>query len=384
MRKLIKLKKDLSVVFSIGINEFLNPDIIYLPIKKNYKSLVKINDEVLKGQIVIENNLNKVISPISGIVLSCEKKNVDGVKENCLVIQNNFKEKAKNLSRKKDVKFDKETIVSKLYEYYFKYIASVLESKKINNLVISGIEDEPYIANNIYIINQYCKEILDMADTISTAFNISKTFIAMKSNDTRNIEKLLSKIGTYPNISLTLVDDKYLLGNQFFLLENLGLTELDTLVIDARTLLDIYYALKYNKAPLETFITISGPSLIRSSVIKVKVGTKIKDIIDNNYKLSCKNNLYVLNGLMTGCECDIDNTIVTRNTAGVIVIPKEDHEEKKCINCGLCLKVCPVKVNPKKVMDGRKISKNCFDCGLCSYICPSHINLRKFLRGEYE
>ena len=180
------------------------------------------------------------------------------------------------------------------------------------------------------------------------------------------------------------MDDKYLLGNSFFLLEHLSLKELDTFVIDARDLLDIYYALKYNKAPLETFITISGPSLSRSSVIKVKIGTKIKDIIDNNYKLINKNNLYILNGLMTGHECDIDNTIVTRNTLGVVVIPKAECEEKKCINCGLCFKVCPVKVNPKKVMDARKISKNCIDCGLCSYMCPSHINLRRFLRGEYE
>lgn len=384
MRKLVKLKKDLSIVFNTQITEFLNPDEIYLPIKKNYQLLVKPGEEILKGQIIIENNLNKVISPISGIIKGIEIKNVDGKQTNCLVVQNNFKEKNKNYIRKKESKFDKEIIVSKLYEYYFKYIASVLETKKINNLVISGIEDEPYITNNVYVINKYSKEILEMADILSSAFNIENTLIVMKSNDTKGVETYLAKMGTYPNLALTLVDDKYLLGKSYFLLEYLNLKDLDTLVIDARTFLDMYNALKYNKYVYETFITISGPSVSRSQVIKVKIGSKIKDIIDNSIKIKGKDNVYVLNGLMAGHECDINNTIVTKHTLGVVVVPKEEIKEEKCINCGLCFKVCPVKVNPKKVMDSHKISNNCFDCGLCSYICPSHINLRRFLRGEYE
>ena len=384
MRKLIKLKKDISIVFNTQITEFLNPDVIYLPIKKNYKLLVKGNEVVLKGQVVIENNLNKVISPISGVAVKIDKKNIDGVLTNCLVIENDFKEKNKNYIRKKEIKYDKEIIISKLYEYYFKYIASILETKKINNLVISGIEDEPYIANNVYVVSKYSKEILEMADILSSAFKIENTLIAMKSNDTRNVETYLSKIGTYPNICLTLVDDKYLLGKSYFLLEYLDLKELDTLVIDARTFLDMYNALKYNKCTFETFITISGPSVSRSQVIKVKIGTLIKDAIENSIKVKGKDNVFILNGLMTGQECDINETVVTRNTLGVVIIPKEEIKESKCINCGLCFKVCPVKVNPKKVMDSHKISNNCIDCGLCTYICPSHINLRRFLRGEYE
>jgi len=331
-----------------------------------------------------ENNLNKIISPISGKVMGTSRKNVDGEVINCITIANDFKEKNKTYSRKRELKLDKDVIVSKLYEYYFKYIASVLESKKINHLVISGIEDEPYIANNVYVVNKFVKEILEMADILSCSFKIEQTVIAMKSNDTRNIETYLSKIGTYPNITLTLVDDKYLLGKPFFLLEYLNLSDLDTLVIDARTFLDMYYALKYNKHPHETFITISGPSVLRSKVIKVKIGTLLKDVIDNTVKLNYDDNKYILNGLMTGFECDINKAVVTKNTLGVVIIPNKVTEEQKCINCGLCFKVCPVKVNPKKVMDSHKISNNCLDCGLCSYICPSHINLRKFLRGEYE
>lgn len=383
MRKLIKLQKDLSICYSSTIADFLNPDQVYIPKKDNYELLVKQNENVLKGQIILENNLNKVISPISGVIQGLINKNVDGKIQKTVVIQNDFKEKEKSNNRKIK-KYNKEIIISKLYEYYFKYIASILESKKINHLIIKGLDDEPYIVNNSYILNSYHREVLELADLLTTQFNIVNTLIVIKSNDTSNIEKYLANIGTYPNIHLKLIEDYYLLGNDYFLLENLALSERDTLVIDAKTFLEIYYALFYNKYFHETFITISGQSIEKAYVIKAKNGSLLSDIIDKFIKYKDEKHIFILNGLMTGVKCEPQKTIVTKNTKGVIIIPDKEIPSTKCISCGLCYKVCPVKVNPKKVMDSHKISNNCLDCGLCSYICPSYINLRKYLRGEYE
>jgi electron transport complex protein RnfC len=148
---------------------------------------------------------------------------------------------------------------------------------------------------------------------------------------------------------------------------------------------ELYNAIKYNKFTYETFITIAGPSLVKSMVLKVKVGTLMKDIINNKFKINNKgNNLFILDGLMTGSPCQIEKTMVTKNTIGLIVIPDEEIKENSCINCGMCYKICPVRVNPKKVMDTGVRSSNCINCGLCSYICPSHINLRAFLEGNHE
>lgn len=384
MRKLIKLKKDYNIIFDNSIVDFLNPDYVYLPIKDNYDVLVKPNDAVLKGQIILENNLNKNISPISGIVGQNSICYCDGQKVNALLIQNDFKEKEKLYNRKKLTNYKKDVIISKLYDFYFKYIANILETKKINNLIINGIEDEPYIENNPYILKKYNKEILEMADIFSNSFEIPNTMITIKSSNTRIIEAYLSKIGTYPNITIKLVDDKYLLGTPFFLMEYLSLTEDDTLIIDARTFISIYKGLKYNKDTTETYITISGDAIEKSKVIKVKIGTLLKDVVENYIKIVDKDCIYILNGLMRGYECNISNTIISKNTLGLIINHKEEINESKCNLCGLCYKICPVKVNPKKVMDTNRKSENCIDCGLCSYICPCHINLRKYLRGENE
>lgn len=381
MRKLIKLETDKNVIFNQNINEFISSDEIYIPIKSNYQLLVKIGEQVYKGQIILENNLNKVISPISGIVGNIDNKMVDGKLMRCLNIHNDYKERMKSL-RHKEIKYTKDTLISKLYENYFKYIANTLETKKINNLIINGLDDEPYILNNSYIVNKYAKELLFMTDLLASTFSIDHPLIAIKNNQTNTIDKYINRIGTYPKINLAFIEDKYLLGNPFFLLEYLSLKESDSLVIDVKTLLNIYNAIKYNELTCNTFITISGPGAVRSQVLKVKIGATLKDIIQNNIKVRKGSVKYILNGLMTGYECNIENTIVTNQTLGIIIIPDIDDEELPCNNCGLCYRICPVKINPKKAMDYHQPSKNCLDCGLCSYACPCHINLRKFLKEQ--
>ena len=60
-------------------------------------------------------------------------------------------------------------------------------------------------------------------------------------------------------------------------------------------------------------------------------------------------------------------------------------EEKKCINCGLCNRKCPVGLNPKYIKDHPKADRSrCINCGLCTYICPSKINFKAHLGGNDE
>ena len=257
MRELISLNKNYNYLLDNNLIMQLDPDYVYIPIKKNYNLLVKSNDLVYKEQIIMENNLNKIISPVSGIAKEIKICNVLGSGVPCLVIENDFKEKNKSSHKKNKIDCS-DALISKLYEYYFKYIASTLENHKIHNLVINGIEDEPYIFNNPFILNNYCKEILDMADMISDYLKVTKTIIAVKESDTNNINKCLSILGTYLSIKLSLTPDKYLLGNNYFLRESLNLNEENTLVLTAKELLDMYNAIKYDKYITETFVTISG------------------------------------------------------------------------------------------------------------------------------
>lgn len=379
MRNLIKLDKIYDINFDNKIYPFLSVEHIYIPIESGFELLKKQNDKVLKGEPILENKLKKIRSSISGKVIGISKLLCDGVEKECVVIENNYEESSKEVKDKmKNITSD--DIIKSLSILNFEKYLNIFQCKKINNLVINGIEDEPYFENNPFILNNYSNEILKIVDVISNAFKIKNSYIAIKSTDTENINLFLSKIGTYTNINLNLVEDKYLLGNGFFLLENMNLKE-DSIVISAKDLLSIYNNLLYNDYNLNTFITIASPLFNKSYVVNVKVGTLLSDIFN---KLSINNveGLCIYNGLMTGYEIDYKKCVITFDTKGVIIIPKFNEEVKPCNLCGMCYKICPVKVNPKNVMDTGKKSKNCIDCGLCTYICPCKINLRKYLRGQ--
>ncbi len=379
MRNLIKLDKKYNIKFDSKVHFILSVEHIYIPIENGFELLKKQNDKVLKGEPVLENKLKKIRSSISGKVIGISKLLCDGIEKDCVVIENNYEESTKEIKNKiKDITSD--DIIKSLSNLNFDKYLNVFQYKKIDNLVISGIEDEPYFENNPFILNSYSNELLKITDLISNAFDIKNSYIAVKSTNTENINLYLSKIGTYTNINLSLIEDKYLLGNDSFLLEYMHLND-NSLVISAKDLLSIYNNLLYNDYNLNTFITIASPLLKKSYVVNVKIGTLLSDVLD---KLSIKNidGLYIYNGLMTGYEVKYQKCVITSFTKGIIIIPEISENESSCCLCGMCYKICPVKVNPKYVMDTGKKSKNCIDCGLCTYICPCKINLRKYLRGQ--
>ena len=65
-------------------------------------------------------------------------------------------------------------------------------------------------------------------------------------------------------------------------------------------------------------------------------------------------------------------------------------EERACVNCGSCAKVCPVDILPQytvKCLGADAIEEalahgllDCVECGLCSYVCPSKIEIREILQ----
>ena len=379
MRKLIKLDRIYDIKFASKIFSFMDPDHIYVPIEDGYELIKKQNSKVLKNEAILENKLKKIKSSISGKIIGTTNLICDEALKECIVIENNYEENTKE-TKNKIKSVTTEDIISTLTSLNFDDYLNIIRTRKISNIVVNGLEDEPYIENNPYILQFYANEILKMTDVFSDTFKIKNSYIAIKSNDTENINLFLSKIGTYTNINLSLIEDKYLLGTNFFLLENMGLSE-NSLVISAKDMLSIYNGLVYNDFKDNTFITIASPFLEKSYVVNVKIGTLLSDVFQK-LNIDIKDALYIYNGLMTGYEIDYKKCVVTNNTKAVLIIPNENEEAKKCNLCGMCYKICPVKVNPKNVMNTGKKSKNCIDCGLCTYICPCKINLRKYLRGQ--
>lgn len=69
-------------------------------------------------------------------------------------------------------------------------------------------------------------------------------------------------------------------------------------------------------------------------------------------------------------------------------------EQRACINCGYCTRICPVDLAPSFIMKALSSDDiedalsyglwDCVRCGLCSYVCPSKIELTQILSSGMD
>ena len=69
-------------------------------------------------------------------------------------------------------------------------------------------------------------------------------------------------------------------------------------------------------------------------------------------------------------------------------------EERPCIQCGWCARVCPVRIIPQLIYRHARVvideslvrygAFNCIDCNLCTLVCPSKIPLAQAIRETKE
>lgn len=393
--------------------EYTKPQKIYIPLESKtgvrYKSLVNIKDYVFKGdKVVIDENLDfPICSSVSGYVVENSQMILNnGKKVECVTIENDFKEKYRDNKGKK-VKinnYSKEEFISMLkssgitgmggsnYPTFLKYDTST----KINTLLINGVECEPYISSDKVLMNNYMEEILESIDSILDIMKIKKAYIVIKETNLKTQEVIKKYIGTYPNIKLALMPDIYPAGWERNIVEyvlkkkyNNYPTEVGVIVSNVSTIYAIYELLKYNTPIVDRIITITGTGIRKPVNIKVKIGTSLNEIIENNdgYK-DIKNPIFISGGPMMGSSISNDNLIVTNDLNSVIVIDDIEQTNYPCIKCGKCASVCPAKLMPVMIMKNignqkklKELNANkCIECGLCSYICPSKIEVREYVR----
>ncbi len=372
MSKLITLDKDYNIKLNSEINKCLNPDYIYLPIKIP-KIELKKNQKVYKDTEIFEG----VYNPVSGYVNGLKDfLNNDDKPLKCLTIANDFEEfsKNKNISRKKITTIEKAEFLNNLPNLNLKQRFS----KEFQHVIISGIDDEPYVANATFIQKNYPKEILELLETIHKLFNVNIT-LALKNTDSEAINAYENWWGTYQEITLKLVPDVYLIGKERFLTEELNIKD-NYLYLTIPEVYNIWYKLKKNKVNTLKLLTISGDAIKNPQVVLVKLGTSLDWLIKKAVLFNTSNYDIYLNGTMQGhIITDLTKYLVLDITDSIIIMKKQFNPPKKCISCGACLDICPINANPYLAyLNQEKIT--CLNCGLCTYICPAYIELRKYLK----
>ncbi len=378
MKKLLTIAKDASIKVSSQITNYLEPTHIYLPITEEILQNTEIK-KVKKGEKLYSYQGKDVYSSVSGRIVGILKT----TEKSYLEIKNDYKEEDLYQGMHEFTTVNIKTNFSQKIKEYPNFDVQKFQNKKI--LILNGIEDEPYIANRPFIHKQETSSILQMLDCISEVFAIPEVRIYLKENDRESIEAFEERIGTYPNMSVSILPDYYPIGNEKILREYVKLDE-DACILTTETLIDLYLNTIRERQKDVIYVTITGNAIKNPQVFRVKIGTLASELVQKCIEFKEKNYKVFLNGIMNRQEINLEGLVITENVRAIYFMKPLKYQPKKCIHCGKCDDVCPRKSHPYLAVQTKGVYTNteCIHCGLCTFICPSYIDLNEYLgkRGE--
>ena len=369
---LIILNKEYSLLLKDTVTEYLNPNYIYLPVNDD-KLLINPKDYIYKGKEILKNKY----SPISGRIVGLKNLTDDKF----LVVENDFKEKLENkVSLRKNVnKMSKDQLLELVKNFDLKLYEKL--NCNFSKIIINCIEEQLYVGNYMFLVKEYSNELLEILNNISNILELKEITIIVKDTDYNIIDYLNNIVGIYPNINIKFLPNKYLISEKSILCKYLNINE-HFIYLNIMELYNLYNFLKRKRIVENKFLTITGNAIENPQVFKCKMYTKLDDIITNFIKFKSENYVIIVNNLLSNHFCDAKELIVTEDIDSIFIMKKREYKEKKCILCGKCNDICPVKIKVSNLINGKNCDyEDCIKCGLCNYICPSYININKYLEG---
>jgi electron transport complex protein RnfC len=206
-------------------------------------------------------------------------------------------------------------------------------------------------------------------------------------------------------MTLARLSPKYPQGSEKLLIQTLlgkqvpsggAPTDLGCITLNVATVHAIYNAVLCGVPLYQRVITVSGPAVRSPKNLLVPIGAPLSSVLDYCDFDPLAARKVVMGGAMTGCAQSDMDVSVQKSTAGIIAFDAaiEDRRRQECINCGSCVKTCPMRLVPSflaKNVEKNKIEDaaawgigDCIECGSCAYVCPSRINLVHFIKlGKY-
>jgi Na+-translocating ferredoxin:NAD+ oxidoreductase RnfC subunit len=278
-----------------------------------------------------------------------------------------------------------------------------------DTVIMNAAECEPLLHKDIQLLIHYPEQVINGLKQVMTITGAKSGVIGLKAKH----KQLLKQLKSFGNerIRLIPVGDFYPAGDEVTLVYltmdrliqpgKLPIT-VGCLVQNVETL----YNITIGKPVVDKYLTVAG-AVKQPRTICAPIGASFKDIL-KDFQILAANYAVISNGLMMGhLENDL-NTVVSKRTGGIIVLPTDhpcvqiyqryatEHQTVRlaktaCDQCNFCTEFCPRyllghPVRPETAMRNRMFSDEnepalalgnrfCCECNLCTlYACPEGLD----------
>ncbi len=367
--------------------------------------MVKVGQLLAKGEAFISADIH---SPVSGKVFKVEPR-VDstGFRKESVIINVEGDDWLESIDRSsdiiKDIKLSESEIVKRIHEMgivgmggatfpsHVKYM--VPEGKKVDYLIINGVECEPFLTSDHRVMLEKGEELLIGVSIMMKALKTDKAIIGIENNKPDAIANLEKLSKDFSGIAIKALKVQYPQGGEKQLIDALigrqvpsGKLpiEVGCVVNNVGTAFAIYEAIQKNKPLIERVVTVTGKPVGKPSNYKVRIGTPISELIEKSDCNMDATGKIINGGPMMGKSLVTLDAPVTKGTSGILLVEKEKAKRVpilNCIRCGKCTTVCPMGLEPHLLSIIARQGENerceeerimdCIECGSCVYTCPS-------------
>ena len=412
--------KDLSK--SKPIAEAMPTDIMVYPLSQHIgapaKPIVSVGDRVLGNQKIAEADgfvSANIYASVSGIVKAIEPRRVvNGSKVMSIVIENdNMFEYGPDIPVKPIADMTKEEVVAVIKEagiigmggagFPTHVKLSPKNPDQIHYVIANCAECEPYLTSDYRKMIEEPEKLVAGLKIILCLFDHARGILAVEDNKPDAIKKLKELTIDEPRIEVKALKTKYPQGSERQLIfattkrainSTMLPADAGCIVDNVDTIIAIYSAIIEGKPLTERIITVTGDAIRFPQNYKVKCGTIYGSLIEEagGFKDAYPEKI-ISGGPMMGMAMYDLNVPVTKASSALLCMKKDEVKACKptnCINCGMCVQVCPSRLIPSRLADFAENDDKeqyehyngmeCVECGSCSYVCPAKRHLAQSIR----
>jgi len=277
------------------------------------------------------------------------------------------------------------------------------KEKLIDTVILNGAECEPYLTADHRLMLEETAGVINGLKIIMKALGVTNGYIGIENNKPDAIQKMREALFAESDIKVFPLKTKYPQGAEKMLIKAItgrevpprGLPmDVGVVVQNVGTAFTIYEAMRYGKPLIERVVTVTGRGVRTPKNMLVRIGTPLKDLIEQCGGFTDGVVKVLVGGPMMGiAQWTLDVPLV-KGTSGILILTEDDYvpseEYLPCIRCGSCIDVCPMGLNPSMLSilsekgwyEETKVYNlwDCFECGSCAYVCPSNRPMVQFIR----